>query len=221
MTTSPVTSSTASTAAAATNDVATQQLSGNFNTFLTLLTTQLQNQDPTSPMDSNQFTQELVEFSQVEQQINTNSNLQTLINQGTSASGAYAMSYLGRNVTISNGQAALQNSSATWNYNLGAAAANTTLTVTDSTGRAVYSGAGSTTAGQNSFTWNGEDSNGNQLPDGTYTLTVGATAQDGSAVTTSVTSNGVVNEVDMSSGTPMLMIGSMSVPLTSVSDVGN
>src|SRR5579872_4818059 len=95
------------------------QLSGNFNTFLQLLTSQLKNQDPTSPMDSNQFTQQLVEFSQVEQQINTNSNLQTLISQGQSANGAYAMSYLGHNVTVSNGEAALQNGAANWNYTLG------------------------------------------------------------------------------------------------------
>ncbi len=215
-TTAPVTSQQV----AATSNVATQQLAGNFNTFLTLLTTQLQNQDPTSPMDSNQFTQQLVEFSQVEQQMNTNSNLQTLISQGQQANGAYAMSYLGRNVTLSNGQAALQNSSATWNYTLGTSSTATTLTVTDASGRAVYTGAGETTAGAHSFAWDGKDTNGNQLPDGTYTLKVGATGTDGSAVSTAVTSTGVVNEVDMSSGTPMLKIGPMSVPLTSVSGVG-
>ena len=56
-----------------------QQLAGNFNTFLTLLTTQLQNQDPLDPLDTNQFTQQLVEFASVEQQVNMNTNLQTLI----------------------------------------------------------------------------------------------------------------------------------------------
>src|ERR1700761_3115105 len=75
------------------------ELSGNFDTFLTLLTTQLQNQDPMNPMDSNQFTQELVEFSGVEQQINTNSDLETLISQGTSAAGSAAVDYLGKTVT--------------------------------------------------------------------------------------------------------------------------
>jgi flagellar basal-body rod modification protein FlgD len=205
---------------AATTNVATQQLAGNFNTFLKLLTTQLQNQDPTSPMDSNQFTQQLVEFSQVEQQINTNQNLQTLINQGQSANGAYAMSYLGRSVTISNGQAALQKGAAAWDYTLGTTAQATTLTVSDSSGRVVYTGAGETTSGAHSFSWDGKDINGNQLPDGTYTLNVGATAQDGSTVSTAVTSTGVVSEVNLSGGTPTLMIGPMSVPLTAVSDVG-
>ena len=83
------------------------QLSGNFSTFLTLLTTQLKNQDPLSPMDSNEFTQQLVEFSQVEQQINTNSNLQTLITQGQSQGSAVTTSYLGKQVTVTNGEAAL------------------------------------------------------------------------------------------------------------------
>src|ERR1700749_4009105 len=95
------------------------QLSNNFDPFLQLLTTQLKNQDPTSPMDSNQFTQQLVEFSQVEQQINTNDNLKTLISQGQSAGSAMATNYLGKKVTITTGQAPLVSGSATWNYNLG------------------------------------------------------------------------------------------------------
>src|SRR5476649_2407617 len=98
MTVAPV--AAAATAAAST---AQKTLAGNFNTFLTLLTTQLQNQDPLSPMDSNQFTQQLVQFSQVEQQINTNDNLKSLITQGTNQTGAYAVSYLGKAVTIAGG----------------------------------------------------------------------------------------------------------------------
>ena len=155
------------------------QLSGNFDTFLTLLTTQLKDQDPTSPMDSSTFTQQLVEYSQVEQQINSNTNLQTLISQGQTNSGAYATSYLGKTVTVTNGQGSLSGGNANWNYTLGAAAANTTLTVTDSTGKVVYTGAGGTAAGNNSFSWNGEDNNGNQLADGTYTLSVAVAARFG------------------------------------------
>src|SRR6201996_2126174 len=127
------------------------QLSSNFSTFLTLLTTQLQNQDPTSPMDSNQFTQQLVEFSQVEQQINTNTNLQTLIGQGTGQAGTFATAYLGKSVSVTNGDASLTNGQASWTYNLGATAASTMLTVTNSGGAVVYTGAGATTAGNNNF----------------------------------------------------------------------
>jgi flagellar basal-body rod modification protein FlgD len=199
---------------------AMNQLSGNFDTFLQLLTTQLQNQDPLSPMDSNQFTQQLVEFSQVEQQIDSNTNLQTLISQGTSQSGAYATSYLGKTVTVSGGQGALTNGQAQWNYNLAAAATSTTLTVTNASGQAVFTGSGQTTAGNNTFSWNGEDNNGNQLADGTYTLSVSA-SNSGTAVTTAVTSAGTVSEVDMTSGSPQLVIGSMEVPLSSIGEVQN
>ena len=95
-----------------------KQLSGNFSTFLTLLTTQLKNQDPTSPMDSNTFTQQLVMYSQVEQQIDTNTNLKTLISQGTSNAAAITTGYLGKKVSITNGNASLTGGAATWTYNL-------------------------------------------------------------------------------------------------------
>jgi flagellar basal-body rod modification protein FlgD len=218
--TTPTTPTTPATTSDSTSDAA-NELSGNFDTFLTLLTTQLQNQDPLSPMDSTQFTQQLVEFSQVEQQINTNSNLNTLITQGQSQSGAYAASYLGRQVTLTNGQAALQNGTADWNYDLGTASATTALTVTDSTGKVVFNTTGANTPGVSDFTWNGEDNNGNQLPDGAYTLTVAAQDESGAAVTTAVKSTGTVSEVDMTSGTPQLMIGALSVPLANISAVSN
>jgi flagellar basal-body rod modification protein FlgD len=197
-----------------------QELSGNFYTFLTLLTTQLQNQDPMSPMDSNSFTQELVEFSGVEQQINTNSNLQTLIGQGTSSAGSNAVGYLGKTITITNGNAALQSGSANWTYANATTAATTTLTVTNSTGQVVYTTAGDPTTGQHSFAWNGEDMNGNQLADGVYTLTASSTATDGSAVISAVASSGTVDEVNMTGTTPLLMIGPMGVPISSVAAVG-
>src|ERR1700748_3915043 len=92
--TTPSSTSTTST----NSQDALNQLSGNFSPFLTLLTTQLKNQDPTSPMDSNTFTQQLVMYSQVEQQINTNDNLKTLITQGTSNAASMTTSYLGKKV---------------------------------------------------------------------------------------------------------------------------
>ncbi len=114
-----------------------------------------------SPMDSNSFTQELVEFSGVEQQINTNSDLQTLIGQGTSSAGSNAVGYLGKTVTVTNGNAALQDGEANWTYALASTATNTALTVTNSSGQAVYQTTGDTSEGQHSFSWNGEDANGN------------------------------------------------------------
>jgi len=218
--TTGVDSSTAAGAASSSSNNATSQLSSNFDTFLQLLTTQLQNQDPLDPMDTSQFTQQLVEYSQVEQQIDSNTNLQTLISQGTSQSAAYATGYLGKTVTVSGGEGSLTNGEAQWTYNLGTAATSTTLQVTDASGNVVYSGSGQTTAGNSTFNWNGVDNSGNQLPDGSYTLAVNASA-GGQTVTTSVTAVGTVSEVNLINGVPQLMIGSMEVPLTSISSVQN
>ena len=219
-TVAPTTNTSASTSSSSTSS-SLDQLSGNFQTFLSLLTTQLKNQDPTAPMDSNTFTQQLVMYSQVEQQIDTNTKLDSLISLGQTQSNTYAVSYLGKNVVITNGDAALSNGAATWTYGLNSSAASTTLTVTDSKGNTVYSGNGETAAGAHTFNWDGKDNSGNQLADGTYTLTASATDQNGKSVTTTVASSGTVTGVDMSGTTPQLVIGSMEVPLSSATLVSN
>jgi flagellar basal-body rod modification protein FlgD len=216
-----VTPASSTTPGATTQPDAMKQLSGNFSTFLTLLTTQLKNQDPTSPMDSNQFTQQLVMYSQVEQQINSNDNLKTLIAQGTSNAAAVTTGYLGKKVSITNGNASLTGGTATWSYNLDTAAATNQLTVTNASGKTVYTGPGDLTAGNHSFAWNGKDNNGNQLADGAYTLNVAATGAAGGTVTSSVASAGVVTQIDMTGGTPKLVIGSMEVNLSDIAAVAN
>ena len=216
-----VTSATSAPATTAATSTAAQTLSGNFQTFLTLLTTQLKNQDPMSPMDSNQFTQQLVMYSQVEQQIDSNAKLDSLISLAQGQTSSYAMSYLGKSVVLTNGQAALTNGAANWTYALGSDAGATTLTVTNSSGKIVYAAQGETAAGTHGFAWDGKDNNGNQLADGAYTLSVASTAKDGSTVTTSVASKGTVTGIDMSGGTPQLVIGTMETPLSSASLVGN
>ena len=211
------TTSAASTASGS----AMSKLSGNFDTFLTLLTTQLKNQDPTAPMDSNQFTQQLVQFSQVEQQIQTNSNLNSLLAQGSSMSAAYATSYLGKVVSVTNGQASLHDGAANWTYSLGSPSANTVLSITDAGGKMVYAGLGETGQGGHTFAWDGKDNNGNTLPDGAYKLTVTARDTGGNAVTPAVASAGTVTQIDMTGGTPRLVIGNMDAAIADVAAVGN
>jgi flagellar basal-body rod modification protein FlgD len=211
----------ASTPSTATTPDAMKQLSGNFSTFLTLLTTQLKNQDPTSPMDSNAFTQQLVMYSQVEQQIDSNANLKTLISQGTSNAAAMTTGYLGKKVSITNGNASLIGGAANWTYNLDTAAATTQLNVTDASGKTVYSGTGGLTSGNHSFAWDGKDINGNQLPDGVYKLTVTAADAAGNAVTSAVASAGTVTQIDMTGSTPQLVVGNMEVGLGDIAAVTN
>jgi len=210
-----VTSSTAASAAASAAAASQKKLSSNFDTFLTLLTAQLQNQDPLSPMDSNQFTQQLVQFSQVEQQIDSNKNLENLISLTKTQTATNAVSYLGKTLTITDGTAALQSDKdVTWAYSLPSGTASNKLMVTDSKGHSVFTATGETSSGLHAFTWDGKDSSGNDAPPGTYKLTVTAKAADGTAITSAVASQGIVSEVDLTGNEPTLMIGPLAVPLS-------
>jgi len=196
-------------------------LSGDFSTFLTLLTTQLQNQDPMNPMDSSQFTQQLVMFSQVEQQINTNNNLQTLIALGQANTLSSSAGYLGKSITVTTGDGSLQNSTCTWRYALGADASTSNISITDQNGKVVWTGTGETASGGHDFTWDGKDSAGNQLPDGVYKLSVTAATSDGTPIQSAIAFKGIVDEVNLTGSQPILMIGSMAVPLSQVSAIDN
>jgi len=214
------TTATPNTASAGSND-ALGKLSGNFSTFLTLLTSQLKNQDPTSPMDANQFTQQLVMYSQVEQQIQGNTHLKTLIAQGQSAAAAMATDYLGKRVSITNGQASLADGAANWTYHLAAEAKFANLTVTNASGRVVYTGPAEKTAGNHAFAWDGKDNNGNELADGAYKLTVTASDTAGSPVFAAVASAGTVNQIDMTGSSPQLIVGNMQIGLGEIAAIAN
>ena len=216
-----VTPASSTTPGATNQPDAMKQLSGNFSTFLTLLTTQLKNQDPTSPMDSNQFTQQLVMYSQVEQQITSNDNLKTLIAQGTSNAATLAAGYLGKKVSVTTGNASLSGGAANWTYNLSGNAATTQLSVTNASGKTVFTTTGQTTSGNSSFAWDGKDNNGNKLPDGTYKLTVTAADAAGNDIKASVASAGTVGQIDMTVSPPKLVVGGMEVDLSDIAAVAN
>src|ERR1700732_2113661 len=132
----------ASSSGSSLNSTTGATLAGNFQTFLTLLTTQLQNQDPLSPLDTNQFTQQLVEFASVEQQVNMNSNLQTLISMQQTSASLQALQLVGANVTINSNTASLSKatgSPATWGFSSPAPATGA-VTITSSTGQVAYAG---------------------------------------------------------------------------------
>src|SRR5271155_2875824 len=105
-TVSPTASIGSSSTASAATTASTQQIAGNFDTFLQLLTTQLQNQDPLDPLDTDQFTEQLVEFASVEQQVDMNTNLQTLISMQQTSEATSALQLVGATVTVAGNSAA-------------------------------------------------------------------------------------------------------------------
>jgi flagellar basal-body rod modification protein FlgD len=220
-TTSSNSSSSSAAKAAGTN--ASQQLAGNFDTFLQLLTTQLQNQNPLDPLDTNQFTQQLVEFSSVEQQVNMNTNLQTLISMQQTNEATSALQLVGSTITVSGNSATLSNatnSPATWSLNA-ATPATANVTVTSAAGTTAYTGTLSLNAGTQSFTWNGKGNNGQTWPDGTYTLSINATGANGQAASVSTQVQGVVSGVNLSSNPPTLTVGGQKVQISQITSISH
>jgi flagellar basal-body rod modification protein FlgD len=218
-TTSPIGSAAATPTPTATDPSgstanATTGLTQNFNTFLTLLTTQLQNQDPLSPLDTNQFTQQLVSFSQVEQQINTNSNLQQLIALQGAGESISALPLVGQSIEYNSATAPLSNGQANFVYDLPSSTSATALTVFNADGNVVYTQPGDTTAGTHVFNWNGQTNAGTQLPDGNYSLQIQAVGSAGGAVTPSIASVGTVQAVGVENGTATFTINGMAIPLS-------
>jgi len=208
----------ASTAAAATgrasNDA--QKLADDLDDFMTLLTTQLQHQDPLDPMDATEFTSQLVKFASVEQQIQQNANLETLIQAQENSELASIASYVGRMAEVETNQVQIYNGEAEFNYVLHENAAGSQITIQDDNGNTVFSGKGNTSAGKHGVVWDGSDLNGNQLPDGLYRLTVTALDEDGAPVDVTTTAVGKITGVSYAGDEPALMMTNQAISLDSV-----
>jgi len=216
----PIDPLSAANAAAAQENNSRTRLSDNYDTFLVLLTAQLQNQDPLAPMDSTQFTQQLVQFSQVEQQIRTNEQLTGLVAQYQAASAGAALSYLGRDAIIEADETYLAGGAANWAYNLPEAATSMTVTVKDRSGRTVYE---TTTAprgaGEHLFTWDGKKTDGTTAPDGVYTITFEAEGADGEEIAPTVNVRERIMGVDFSGSVPVVITPSGTRELSTIRSV--
>ena len=214
-------SSSSSSTAAGTNALASQQIAGNFQSFLQLLTTQLQNQNPLDPLDTNQFTQQLVEFAGVQQQLNTNDSLATLVSLQQTAQSTQALTFVGKTAVVKGNTAALTNSSATWDFNI---PSNSTLNVSiaNSSGQTVFTHQYSVNAGNNQpFNWDGKGTDGTQLPDGNYTMTATATDASGNSVAVTTAVQGVVSSVDLTQSPPLLSIGGQTYTVSQIQSIAN
>lgn len=196
----------------------TGMLASNFETFLTLLTSQLKNQDPLSPVDSNQFTAQLTQMAGVEQQLLTNDLLKSLVAAQGGGGLGQAATYIGKEATAAWSATKMDGGEASWSYELGANAASATLQVLDGTGKVVWSGdAPAKTTGMHDFTWDGKATSGNDGQDGqVYSLKIVAKNAAGDAVDAQVLTRGRISGVEMYEGEAYLTIGQSIVPMSTI-----
>lgn len=203
-------------ASATTGNDALGNLSDTYDNFLTLLTKQLQNQDPLSPMDTAQFTQQLVSFSSVEQQIQSNKRLEQLIALQSSTNAYAAVSFIGTDVAVDSDKVMLQDGEARFDYTLDKTASKATLKIFDENDQLVMVMEADRSVGDHKALWDGTDFFGNQLGDGEYRVAVSYEDDQGKSYTAPITSYGTVDSAEIVDGAVWLNIGTIRVPLDKI-----
>lgn len=186
-------------------------LTANFETFLRLLTTQLKSQDPLSPMDTEKFTSQLVQFSSVEQALKTNRQLEQLVSLTRTSAAASGLAMVGRTVRVDGSRVLVGTSGGSTVYELDGPARSVTVRVFDSTGKLVHSAAGAGAAGTNRFDWDGKLLNGRRAEPGLYRIAVAAVDAAGANVAVQLERTAVIDAVE--TGDNGLVLLSDGVPL--------
>ena len=207
-----------STSSSSSSVVDRTTIANNFDTFLQLLTTQLKNQNPLDPLDTNQFTQQLVEFSGVEQQLKTNDFLSSLVQANANTTNSNAVNYIGKTVTASGVRSELVNNQAQWNFSV-SDQSMVTVNIKDANGNTVYTEQGNMQAGSGTFTWDGKDNDGNSQPAGTYSISMQAVTPEGKSINVSTETTGTVTGVDFTGTEPVLLVGNTRLNLSGVTSV--
>ena len=219
MTVSPTSSSNGSSPASS-NSSGTGALTS--ADFLSLLVSELQNQDPMNATSVTDFINQMTSYVNVASQQAINSSLTSLAGSFTSLVTLNSVNYIGHTVTAKTDTAELSDGSATFNYSLSSAASNVSITITDSSGNKVWTGTGTGDAGSNSFTWDGKNSDGKQLDDGgKYTIAVTATDAVGNSVVNYTSITGKVTGIDTSTSTPSLTVNGVSVSANDIIGVSS
>ena len=212
------TSSTASSTG--TTASALSSLASNFNNFLSLLTTQLQNQDPTSPMDTDTFTSELVQFTSVQEQVNTNASLNSLISLTQDGQITNSGSMVGKQVTATSDQIPLQSGTGTVQFT-GTAGEQVAIAITNSAGTDVRDALVTATAGSNTWKWDGTDNSGDSVKDGSYNIAVLGQSNGGTSSSVSFSVVGTATGVTKSGTAVDLQMGATSVDMSAVQSVAS
>jgi flagellar basal-body rod modification protein FlgD len=209
---------TSGAAVQTTESASRNKLAKDLDSFLTLLTSQLKNQDPLSPMDSTEFTNQLVQFAQVEQSINSNESLTSLISLSQQNIVTNAVNYIGKTVEATSSKVPMQDGQFKMAYGLDKDAESVAIAIRNEAGTIVYSTTGEKTAGVHALEWDGKDAYGVQQPDGTYEVSVNAMGKDGDeeAIQTYTTAFGKVSGVTQKDGQTLLVMDKIGVPIDKV-----
>lgn len=200
-------------------DEATASLSESFDTFLTLLTTQLRYQDPLEPMDSAEFTNQLVQFTEVEQSISTNKQLEQLIGMQTANQAVASIGYIGNTIEALGNQMPLIDGEGQMTYTLPENAEDASVLIFNAAGQLIQTIEGPTAAGKHTITWDGTASDGSTMPDGAYTVAVSARNADNDTLEVTTGIVGLVTGTQNDEHGAQLAIGSVLVGLDKIVSV--
>ncbi len=191
----------------------------NFDTFLSLLTTQLQNQDPTKPLDTNEMTQQLIQYSEIEQLLKSNQKLEALLGLSAANASLSVISYVGKEINTKGDTTTLANGTANWGLNIPSGSEDVTYVIKDANGDEVFSSSGYLDAGDGSFTWDGTTSDGSTAAPGNYKLTVTARDAAENPIPVNVSVRGIVDGVDMSGDIPVLLVNGARFNVDDVTEI--
>ena len=195
------------------------QLAEDFDDFLILLTTQLQNQDPLDPADSTEFTNQLVAFAGVEQQINTNQRLESLVSLGLGTSFSSALNYVGKDINYISGEANYDGQTPIdISYAISGASTDTRINIFNDEGVLIYSETLSDEV-NGKFTWEGTNSADQQVEAGTYQIRIDALDENNEPLETTTVVSGYVSGVETQNGTTYLLVGERAVSVGNVINV--
>lgn len=196
----------------------TNQINANFNLFISMLTTQIQNQDPLDPMDSAAYTNQLVQFSMVEQQIASTQKLDEQLTQLKMQSASQFVNYIGKEITAQGATTQLENDKATWNF-ASVSEGKATVSVKNEKGAVIYTREVDLSKGDNAFVWDGVGTNGAKQEDGAYSVELETKNKDGKPFTVQTEVTGRVDAVDFSRGSVVLKIRDVEIPVGLVKKV--
>lgn len=208
----------AATTATSAAGTARTTLAGNFDSFLKLLMTQLKNQDPTSPLDTNQFTSQLVQFTSVEQQINANANLTKLIELTQSDQVLQASSMVGKHVAVTADHIPLQDGAGQVNFNA-SVARPVAISITTDAGVKIRDVVIGANAGPNEWVWDGRNNAGAKVPDGSYRIAVIGANTDGTVAAQAFTVQGTATGMSRQDNAVRLQLGAQAVEFSKVQQV--